>query len=686
MRTSPLLLLLSAFILASCAFAADRPNILFIFTDDHAAHAISAYGSKINKTPNIDRIAKEGMLFENCFCGNSICGPSRATILTGKHSHLNGFFRNGNVFDGEQQTFPKLLQDAGYQTAMIGKWHLASTPTGFDYWKILPGQGRYYNPDFRTPEGTVRVEGYCTDIITDDALAWLKDGRDDDKPFCLMYQHKAPHREWSPGPDHLTMFDDVTLPEPATLFDDYEGRTSAAKEQEMEIGRHMHIGYDLKVPPLDSDPEQEHKMWGYVYDRLTPAQKEKWDAAYGPKNKAYREAKLTGKDDIRWKYQRYVKDYLRCIASVDDNIGRVLEHLETTGLDDNTIVIYSSDQGFYLGDHGWYDKRWMYEESYRMPLVVRWPGVIEPGQRNRKLVSNLDFAATFLDLAGVNPPADMQGTSLVPLMRGQTPAYWRDSLYYHYYEMPGPHMVARHYGIRTETHKLIRYPDIDEWELFDLEKDPDELRSVHADADYAERRTRLAEELVWLQTRYEDTAPDAPNRELDMKFMRKRMSRVPFSTALALDKADKKVRRDIDPSRKPITIGGRVNGATDGVLIAQGGEGMGYVLYLQDRVPYFATRNNGRLIVAKGDAKISDGGPSLVTGRINLEGSQEVFIDDKLVGSEPGQFLNGKPADALTLGRDASNKVGTYKTEFPLNGELRDVRIYFGKMPADKSW
>lgn len=676
--------LLALLFLSASAAHAKPPNILFIFTDDHAAHAISAYGSKINRTPNIDRIAKEGMLFENCFCGNSICGPSRATILTGKHSHLNGFFRNGNVFDGEQQTFPKLLQQAGYQTAMIGKWHLASSPTGFDYWKVLPGQGRYYNPDFRTPEGTERIEGYCTDIITDVALDWLKEGRDGEKPFCLMYQHKAPHREWSPGPDHLTMFDDVTLPEPPTLFDDYEGRTSAAKAQEMEIGRHMYIGYDLKVPPLESDPPQEHRMWGYVYDRMTPAQKKVWDAAYGPKNKAYREAKLTGKDDVRWKYQRYVKDYLRCIASVDDNIGRVLKHLDDTGLAKDTIVIYSSDQGFYLGDHGWYDKRWMYEESYRMPFVIRWPGVIEPGQRNEKLVSNIDFAATFLDMAGLETPADMQGTSMVPLMKGQDPAYWRDSLYYHYYEMPGPHMVARHYGIRTETHKLIRYPDIDEWELFDLEKDPDELRSVHAEADYAELRQNLEQELKWLQAKYAVDNPDAPNRVLDMKFLSKRMSKVPFEIALALDEADDVVRRDLDPGRKPITVGGRVNGASDGVLIAQGGEGLGYVLYLEKGVPHFGTRSNGKLVVVKGGEAVPQGKPSLVVGRVDVRGEQQVLIDGKVVGSAPGQFVMRKPSDALTLGRDASSRVGEYKDEYRLNGTLKDVRIYFGKMTEEQ--
>jgi len=457
-----------AFFSNQTSFAAERPNIVFIFSDDHAAQSISCYGSQINKTPNLDRIGNGGTIFENCFCTNSICGPSRAVILTGKHSHINGFVRNGNRFDGSQQTFPKLLQKAGYQTAMVGKWHLGSDPTGFDYWHVLKGQGPYYNPPMIENGEQVKHVGYTTDIITDITLDWLKEKRDDDKPFMLMFQHKAPHRNWQPGPKHLTMYDDVTIPEPPTLFDDYIGRSTAAKTQDMSIEKTM-TAYDLKL----TAPRN-----------LTPEQLEAWNAAYGPKNEAFEKANLKGKDLIRWKYQRYIKDYLRCVASVDDNVGRVLDYLDDTGLAKNTIVIYSSDQGFYLGEHGWFDKRFMYEESYRMPLMVRWPGVTKPGTRSDELVSNIDFAETFLDIAGADVPNDMQGRSLVPVIKGKTPEDWRTALYYHYYEYPGPHSVRRHYGVRTKDHKLIHYYNLDEYELFDMQKDPDELNSVYDDSDY----------------------------------------------------------------------------------------------------------------------------------------------------------------------------------------------------------
>ena len=471
---------------------ATRPNILFVFTDDHAAHAISAYGSKVNKTPNLDRLAKEGMLFRNCYVTNSICGPSRAVILTGKHSHLNGFIRNGNTFNGEQQTFPKLLRKAGYQTAIVGKWHLRSTPTGFDYFDVLIGQGPYYNPPMRTMvDGKLTVQkntGYTTDIITDKTLAWLKDQRDPNKPFMLMYQHKAPHRNWQPGPKYLNLFDDVTIPEPATLWDDYKGRTSSASQQAMTIRDHLSAN-DLK---LNAGPRN-----------LTPEQKKLWDAAYGPKNKAFKEAKLEGDDLVRWKYQRYVKDYLRCVQSVDDNLGRVLDYLDETGLAKNTIVIYSSDQGWYLGDHGWYDKRWMYQESLIMPLMVRWPETIKPGSTNESIVSNLDFAETFLDLAGAKIPSDMQGRSIVPLLKGQKPADWRKSFYYHYYEFPGAHSVNRHFGVTTGKYKLINFYHKKELELFDLSKDPNELKSVYANPEYAEVKKSLEAELVRLRKQFQ---------------------------------------------------------------------------------------------------------------------------------------------------------------------------------------
>ena len=470
-----------------------RPNILFIFSDDHATHAISAYGSKINQTPNLDRLAREGVLFRNAFVTNSICAPSRAVILTGKHSHLNGVYDNAVPFVSAQATFPALLQKAGYQTAIVGKWHLKSDPTGFDYWKVLPGQGDYYNPDFLTAKGRVRHTGYVTDIITDEALQWLETGRDREKPFMLLYWHKAPHRGWLPGPKHLTKYDDVQIPEPATLFDDYAGRTSAAKTQTMTVARHL-TDRDLKLaPPANGSP-------------LTPDQLREWNAAYGPKNEAFRAADPKGDDLVRWKYQRYIKDYLRTISSVDDNVGRVLDYLDRSGLAQNTIVVYSSDQGFYLGDHGWFDKRWMYDESLRTPLVVRWPGRVQAGQENRDLVQNLDFAQTFLEIAGVTAPAHMQGRSLVPLLQGRTPSDWRRSIYYHYYEFPGPHSVVRHYGVRTDRHKLIHYYQIGEWELFDLQKDPDELRSVYLDPAYADVVRELKTELQRL--RQENRVPD----------------------------------------------------------------------------------------------------------------------------------------------------------------------------------
>jgi arylsulfatase A-like enzyme len=469
--------------------AASRPNIIYIMTDDHASHAMSCYGSRINKTPHLDRIARQGMRFDNCFCTNGICAPCRAVVLTGKHSHVNGLIDNAVSFDGSQQTFPKLLREVGYQTAIIGKWHLKSDPTGFDYWNILPGQGVYYNPVLIEMGQKKKHEGYCTDIITDLCLNWLRK-RDAAKPFCLMYHHKAPHRSWEPGPKHLTMYSDVTIPEPDDLFDDYSGRGRAAKEQDMMVAKTLNAT-DLKLKPPAG---------------LTPEQRKLWDAAYGPENEAFEKANLQSKDLVRWKYQRYMKDYLRCVASVDDNVGRLLDYLDDAKLADNTIVLYTSDQGFYLGDHGWFDKRFMYEESLRMPFLVRYPAEIQAGSVNKDLVQNLDFAPTFLDYAGVAKPADVQGESIRPLLRGQTPADWRQSIYYHYYEYPAVHSVKRHYGVRTQRHKLIHfYYDIDEWELYDLEKDPGEMRNVYADPAYAGVVKELTAELRRLQKKYGDS-------------------------------------------------------------------------------------------------------------------------------------------------------------------------------------
>ena len=497
-RLLPLLLLTVA--CAGCQFfgsADERPNIVFIFTDDHTARALSAYGSEVNETPNLDRIANEGMRFNQCLVTNSICAPSRAVILTGKHSHLNGQLTNAERFDGTQQTFPKLLQAAGYQTSIIGKWHLQSAPTGFDHWQVLRGQGPYYNPLFLTAGDTLRIEGYTTDIITDLALEWLEQERDEDRPFMLMYQHKAPHRQWHPGPDHYEMYADTNIREPNTLLDDYSLRASPAAEQGMTIARHLDVG-DLKLRAPRSMNEEQAAAWEEVY---------------GPRNEAFHEANLEGLALTRWKYQRYVKEYLRTVAGVDDNVGRLLDYLDESGLSENTVVIYSSDQGWYLGEHGWYDKRWMYEESLVTPLLVRWPGTIAPGTVNEDMVSNLDFAATFLDLAGVSVPDDMQGRSLKPIFMGETPENWRTSHYYHYYEYPAVHCVERHYGVRTKTHKLIYYYNRDEWELFDLIMDPIEVQNKYGDPNYQETVDELKAELTRLREQYqvpEDERPTGP--------------------------------------------------------------------------------------------------------------------------------------------------------------------------------
>jgi arylsulfatase A-like enzyme len=495
-------------LLARCAPALgqERPNIVFIFSDDHATQAISAYGSRINQTPNIDRIANEGAIFLNSFCTNSICAPSRAVVLTGKHSHINGKIDNGarDPFDMSQPTFNKMLQAAGYETAMIGKWHLRSEPEGFDFWKVLPGQGHYYNPDFRTPAGDEQIEGYVTEIVTDLSLDWLQNGRDGEKPFLLMCQHKAPHRNWMPGPDHLMTYEGIDIPEPPTLLDDYSGRAFPAGDQEMSIRDHMMPAYDLKIKPENPEVPGDIGNLARTYDRMTDAQKADWDAAYDPRNAAFYAANPQGDDLVRWYYQRYIKDYLRCIAGIDDSIGRVLDYLDESGLAENTLVIYSSDQGFYLGEHGWYDKRWMYEESLEMPFVARWPGRIPAGTRVPQLIQNIDYAPTFLELAGETVPADIQGNSLLGLMAGETPSDWRDSIYYHYYEYPEPHRVAPHYGVRTDRHKLIYYYETEEWELFDLVDDPQEMRSVYDAPERAELVATLKAELRRLREHYED--------------------------------------------------------------------------------------------------------------------------------------------------------------------------------------
>lgn len=496
----------------SVAEERERPNILFVFSDDHAPHAIGAYQGwlkSVDPTPNIDQLAKQGMLFRNSFCTNSICGPSRAVIQTGKHSHKNGFMNNGNTFDWNQQTFPKLLQEAGYTTAIYGKSHLKGNPQGFDDWQVLPGQGLYYNPDLITPSGRKRVEGHCTDIVTDLAVRWLQEGRDEDKPFMLMVQHKAPHRNWMPAARHLDLYDGVDLPEPATLFDRWEDNAPPARFQELEIDRHMHLQFDLFVDLLPSFDGQAVKgrvdksAWANM-KRMSEKQLKIWRDAYGPRDAAFHSANLKGRDLVRWKYQRYAKNYLRCIRGVDESVGTLMSTLEELGLSENTVVIYSSDQGFYVGDHGWYDKRWMYEESLKMPLIVKWPGVTKANSTDEHLVQNLDYAQTFLDMAGADQPRDMQGQSLVPLLRGEEPAEWRDSIYYHYYEYPSVHMVPRHNGVRDGRYKLIHFYEFDEWEFYDLETDPDELQNLYSDPAYAKQIEKSKKELERLRTHYGD--------------------------------------------------------------------------------------------------------------------------------------------------------------------------------------
>jgi arylsulfatase A-like enzyme len=488
-----------------------KPNILFIMTDDHGYQSISCYGSIINKTPNIDRLAKDGIKFTRSFCTNSICGPSRAVLLTGKYSHMNGFLDNSNVFDGSQVTVPKLLQKAGYETAIFGKWHLKSDPTGFDYWNILPGQGIYYNPDFIEMGVRKKREGYVTDIITDDCIKWMSD-RKSEKPFCAYLHHKAPHRNWMPDSKHLDLYKDTDIPIPETFNDDYNTRSKAARQQKMRIADDLTMASDLKIPP-DNTPEDDsiieandREMWKYSYEKMNAEQRKAWDAAYKPVIDEFHKTNPKGEKLNEWKYQRYIKDYLRCIASVDDNIGKVLDFLDQKKLTKNTIVIYTSDQGFYLGEHGWFDKRFMYEESLRMPLIIRYPKEIPPKTDEKSMVMNLDFAPTFLDYAGAKIPEEMQGKSLRNILAGKPPGDWRKSVYYHYFEYPAEHSVKRHYGIRTEKYKLIHfYFDIDEWELFDLDNDPHELKNIYSEPGNKDIIAELKTELIKLQKQYKDT-------------------------------------------------------------------------------------------------------------------------------------------------------------------------------------
>jgi len=499
MRT---LFLISLFSITVCAFAKESPpNIVFIFSDDHAWQALSSYGDsrELVETPNLDRLAESGMRFDRCLVTNSICGPSRATVLTGKYSHLNGVYNNsGNTpFDGSQVTFPKLLQKSGYETAIVGKWHLESDPTGFDYWQILPGQGTYYNPEMITEDGTERLEGYVTDIITDLSIDWLEK-RDPSKPFLLMSQHKAAHRAWQPALRHLDPGVEPSLfAEPATLYDRHEMQGPAIRDQAMSIQHHFKDG-DVKLKI--GDPVE-----------LDEAQRKQWDDYYTPLNDAFQINRHPSADEVlRWRYQRYMHDYTKCITALDENVGRLLDYLEEEGLMENTIIVYSSDQGFFLGEHGWFDKRWFFEESLRTPLLVQWSGVTPAGSSSSSLVSTLDFAQTLLDVAGVDAPREMQGRSLVPLLRGEQPSDWRKSFYYHYYEYPRPHRVAPHYAVITERYKLVKFygTQQDYTELYDLKRDPHEIAPVTRLSGYSEVIDELESQLSRLRTEL-----DVPNEQ-----------------------------------------------------------------------------------------------------------------------------------------------------------------------------
>ncbi|GJM33880.1 MAG: sulfatase [Saprospiraceae bacterium] len=478
------------------------PNIIFIMTDDHAYQAMSAYDDRYLQTPNLDRIAKEGVLFTNSFVSNSICAPSRAVMLTGKHSHLNGQRDNFTRFDSSQATFPKYLQQAGYQTALIGKWHLKSQPTGFDHWEVLIGQGNYYNTDFIENGQRKRSEGYVTDVITDKSLSWLET-RDKEKPFCLLLHHKATHRIWMPDTALLNQFAGIDFPVPDNFFDDYKDREAAAAHV-MGIYRDMDLVYDLKMmDKAGALQTQYRKNYENMYGRMNAQQKAAWDAYYLPIIDQFMAADLQGEALALWKYQRYMQDYLKCVQSVDNNVGRVLDYLEEQGLAENTIVVYTSDQGFYLGEHGWFDKRFMYEQSLRTPLAMRFPKGIKIKGSVNQMVQNIDYAPTLLDFAGLDIPEDMQGLSFKKILTGEDQA-WRESIYYHYYEFPNEHGVKKHYGIRTDRYKLIHfYEDIDEWELFDLKTDPEEMFNLYGQKAYDTLTTDLKQQLTKLQKVYQ---------------------------------------------------------------------------------------------------------------------------------------------------------------------------------------
>ena len=488
-----------------------RPNIVFIMSDDHAYQAISAYGHGLNNTPNIDRIANEGAIFNRGFVTNSICAPSRAVMLTGKHSHMNGKVDNILPYNWDQDNFAKNLQKSGYQTAMVGKIHLKGLPQGFNYSNVLPGQGEYYNPDFIENGIKKNYKGYVTTITTDIALDWLNNKREKDKPFLLLYHQKAPHRTWMPDEKYFNLFDDKEFEFPENFFDNFKGRIAASKH-EMGIYEDLDVVYDLKM--LDKEGEIQTKYRKYFqsqYNRMDSIQQKAWDAYYNPIIEDFKVKGYKGKELAKWKFNRYMKDYLRTIQSVDDGVGEILDYLDENGLSENTIVVYTSDQGFYLGEHGWFDKRFMYEESFRTPLLMKYPKEIKAGTIINEMVQNLDFAPTFLEYAGVEISEDIQGESFRKLVKGEE-TEWRDAIYYTYYEFPGEHHVKRHYGVRTDRYKLIHfYYDIDEWELYDLEKDPSEMSNVYNDISYKDVKEEMHKQLIEVRAKYGDS--DELNKE-----------------------------------------------------------------------------------------------------------------------------------------------------------------------------
>lgn len=517
--TSLILLLISISIFTGCGDKNEidtkktdvqkRPNIVFIMTDDHAAQAISAYGhpvSQLAPTPNIDRIANNGARFLNNFCTNSICGPSRAVILTGKFSHINGFRMNGETFDGSQPTLPKFLKEAGYQTAIVGKWHLHGRPEGFDYWNILNDQGNYYNPQFINEKDTTIVNGYATDIITDMGIEWIDSKRKKDEPFFLMVHHKAPHRNWMPPLRHINTYDSINFPLPDSYFSKHKGQV-ASQQQLQTIYEDMYDGHDLKLSVAKGSDSLRINPWTSDFDRMTDEQRQAWNNGYRPKNDAFHDANLKGRELAKWKGQRYLRDYMGTVKAVDEGVGKILDYLEKEGLTDNTIIVYTTDQGFYLGEKGFFDKRFMYEESLAMPLLIQYPSAIQKGITIDALTQNLDFAPTFLDFAGAKIPEAMQGKSLKPLLTSNPNSEkFRNAVYYHYYDFPAFHMVKRHYGIRTDRYKLIHfYDDIDEWELYDLKEDPKEENNRYNDPEYASIQKELHAELNLLQEKYEVT-------------------------------------------------------------------------------------------------------------------------------------------------------------------------------------